>query len=79
MRVTSNKRDAFFIMTRDHFMHDCIMFSNMQRVACVASFFDMQIDELIDDCYNNEFDDFAFYSSNDFNDFIDHVYTHFIQ
>lgn len=66
-------------MTHDQFAHDVIMFSNMSRVANVASFFDMKIDELIDYAYNNEFDDFAIISVNDFNDFVDHVYTHFVQ
>ena len=74
----SNKR-AHNHMTHDEFMNDVIMFSNMSRVANVASFFNMQIDELIDDAYNNEFDDFAIISINDFNDFVDHVYNHFVQ
>lgn len=74
----SNKR-AHNHMTHDQFAHDVIMFSNMSRVANVASFFDMKIDELIDYAYNNEFDDFAIISVNDFNDFVDHVYTHFVQ
>lgn len=74
----SNKR-AHNHMTHDQFTNDVIMFSNMSRVACVASFLDYRIDELINDAYNNEFDDFAIMSINDFNDFIDHVYTHFIQ
>lgn len=65
-------------MTRESYTNDCIMFSRITRVACVASFFNMTIDELINATFDNEFDDFAFYSSNDFDDFIEHVYTHYI-
>ena len=66
-------------MSRENFIHDVIMFANMQNVARVASFLNMKIDELIDDAYNNEFDDFEFHSHNDFIDFVDHVITNYIQ
>lgn len=65
-------------MSREQFTNDVIMFSRITRVACVASLFNMTIDELIDDAYNNEFDDFIIESVNDFNDFIDHCFIHYV-
>jgi len=46
------------------------------HVAQIASMYCMSIDELIDDAYNNEFDDFEIYDHNDFNRMIDTIYQH---
>lgn len=48
------------------------------HVAQVATLLGMSIDELIDDAYNNELDDYAITDHNDFNRMIDTIYTHFV-
>ena len=63
-------------MSFETFRTSCMQTMHHLHVAQIASMYHMSIDELIDDAYNNEFDDFEIYDHNDFNRMIDTIYQH---
>ena len=65
-------------MSHIEFYDACMQTMHHTHVAQIATMFHMTINELIYNAYANEFDDFAIIDHNDFNQMIDHIYTHFI-
>lgn len=61
-------------MSREQFTNDVIMFCDIHKLAFVADFMMCKIDDIINDAYDNEMDDFVIESVNDFNDFLDVAY-----
>lgn len=67
---------SLFIMSFTQFHDDVMSSMHHLHVAIIATTFHMTIDELIDDAYANEFDDYEIYTCDDFNRMIENIFSH---